>query len=58
MNSMRNLDWTVVAGMVWMLLVATAIFLAVCRVAASAHDRKLIRLGVSSASPLHIHLQR
>ncbi len=58
MSGISDIDWTVVSVVVWLFLVAMVIFLALCRIVASAHDRKLMRLGVGGASPLHVHLQQ
>ena len=49
--------WIVFAGVVWTLLIASLIFLALSRTIAAWRDRRLIRAGLSAASPRHLYLR-
>ena len=50
------MDWIVVAGVIWMLLVAAVIFLALCRISTTMEEEKLTRAGFPASSALHVHL--
>jgi hypothetical protein len=47
----------VIASVFWTLLVTLVIFLALSRTIAAWRDRRLIRAGLSAASPIHLHLR-
>jgi len=49
-------DWIVVTGVVWMLLVGTVIFLALCRISNAMEEEKLTRAGLPASNPVHVHL--
>lgn len=49
-------DWIVVTGVVWMLLVATVIFLALSRISNAMEEEKLTRAGLPASNPVHAHL--
>jgi len=46
------------AGLVWMLLIAAVIFLALGRISAAVSDEKLTRAGLCGTNPLHARLRR
>lgn len=50
------MDWIVVAGLVWMFLVAAVIFLALCRISTAMTEEKLARAGLPVASRIHAQL--
>ena len=50
-------NWIAVASVFWTLLVTSVIFLSLSRTIAAWRDRRLIRAGLSAASPIHLHLR-
>lgn len=51
------MDRVVVAGVIWMLLVAAVIFLALCRISAAMEDEKLTRAGLDTGNQVHLRLR-
>jgi hypothetical protein len=51
------MDRVVVAGVVWMFLVAAVIFLALCRISNAMEEQKLTRAGVNPENPAHLRLR-
>jgi len=47
----------VVAGVVWMFLVAAVIFLALCRISNAMEEQKLTRAGWNTQNPVHLRLR-
>src|SRR5258708_7854353 len=50
-------DWILVAGIIWMMLAAAVIFLALGRISAAMQDQHLRRAGIGDTDPLHLHLR-
>jgi len=48
--------WIVIAGVVWMLLIAATIFLALCRISTSMEEEKLTRARWPASSAVHVQL--
>jgi hypothetical protein len=51
------MDGVLVAGVVWMFLVAAVIFLALCRISNAIEDEKLTSVGISRENPVHLRLR-
>ena len=51
------MDRVVVAGLVWMFLVAAVIFLALCRISNAMEDEKLTHAGWNAQNPVHLRLR-
>jgi hypothetical protein len=51
------MDGIVVAGVVWMFLIAAVIFVALCRISNAIEEQKLTRAGVNPENPAHLRLR-
>jgi hypothetical protein len=51
------MDRVVVAGVVWMFLVAAVIFLALCRISNAIEEQKLTHAGINPEDPAHLRLR-
>jgi hypothetical protein len=51
------MDRVLVAGVVWMFLVAAVIFLALCRISNAIEEQKLTRAGLNPENPAHLRLR-
>lgn len=51
------IDHVVVAGVVWMFLVAAVIFLALCRISNAIEEQRLTRMGLDTENPVHLRLR-
>jgi hypothetical protein len=51
------MDRVVVACVVWMFLVATVIFLALCRISNAIEEQKLTSAGWNNENPVHLRLR-
>jgi hypothetical protein len=51
------MDRVVVAGIVWMFLVAAVIFMALCRISNATEDQKLMHAGLDPENRVHLRLR-
>ena len=52
------IDHVVVAGVLWMFLVAAVIFLALCRISNAIEEQRLARARSGAESPVHLRLRQ